>query len=167
VPARDRDGDPAERRRRAQARIDPDLLDRHAAGLPPDRRPAILAAVALGAVAGTGLRYWVTRAMAGAPGSFPWPTLVVNISGSFLLGVLMALVVGRWPPRRYLRPFVGIGFLGAYTTFSTLVVEADLLVMDHAADVAATYVAVSLIGGLVAAFAGAAVTRRRPAVAGR
>ena len=72
-----------------------------------------------GGVLGTAARYGVGRAIHVTPGTFPWATFTVNISGSFVLGVLLTLCIERWPPSRYVRPFVAIGFLGSYTTFST------------------------------------------------
>jgi CrcB protein len=88
------------------------------------------------------------------PGGFPWPTFWTNISGSFALGLFLAFVLERFPPTRYLRPFVATGFLGAYTTYSTFAVEADLLVKDGHAAVALGYAAASLLAGFVAVWAG-------------
>ena len=56
----------------------------------------------------------------------------------------------RWPTDRYVRPFAGIGFIGAYTTFSTFIVEADVLAKDGHLGTAAAYVGASLLGGLAA-----------------
>lgn len=98
-----------------------------------------------------------------APGSFPWATFWTNVSGSFALGVVLALIVDRFPPSRYLRPFVATGFLGAYTTYSTFAVETDVLFKDGHAAVAVAYVAASLVAGFLAVWAGirlAAVGRR-------
>ncbi len=79
-------------------------------------------------------RYGIAQLIHVAPDSFPWATFWTNISGSFALGLVLALIVERFPPTRYLRPFVATGFLGAYTTYSTFAVETDLLVKDgHAA----------------------------------
>ena len=58
-----------------------------------------------------------------APGSFPWATFAINVTGSFLLGAFLAWLFARRPADRYLRPFVAIGVLGGYTTFSTAMVE--------------------------------------------
>jgi PII-like signaling protein len=57
------------------------------------------------------------------PGEFPWATFLTNTSGCLALGALMVYVLGVCPPGRYLRPFLGVGFLGGYTTFSTYTVE--------------------------------------------
>ena len=162
MPPEDRRDIPAETRRLRQAEVDPDLLSR------PLRRPrrrvrvGILAAIAIGGAAGTAARYAVSRIIHVAPGSFPWATFAINVTGSFVLGVLIALIIERWPPSRYLRPFAAIGFLGAYTTFSTYVTEAAVLAKDHHLDVAVIYVVASLVCGLVAVYAGIVSARLWP-----
>ena len=82
------------------------------------------------------------------------------MSGSFVLGILLVLLLERFPPNRYARPFLATGFLGAYTTFSTFSVETDLLVRDGHVGVAVLYVAASLVAGLTAAWLG--IEPRRP-----
>ncbi len=79
----------------------------------------MLAAVALGGALGATARYAVAQLVHGAPGSFPWATFWTNASGSLVLGAVLVLVAERYPPTRYLRPFMATGFLGAYTTYST------------------------------------------------
>jgi CrcB protein len=74
-------------------------------------------------------------------------------------GCALALVVERWPPTRFVRSFAAIGFLGAYTTFSTFGVEADRLVSTGRALVALAYVSATLGAGLVAVYAGIALAR--------
>ena len=65
---------------------------------------------------------------------FPWATFIENVSGGFLLGVLMVFLLDVWLPHRYLRPFLGVGVLGGYTTFSTYMLESrDLLAGGRAA----------------------------------
>lgn len=128
------------------------------------RRPGVLAAVAAGGALGAPARYGVAAAVTITSGTFPWGTFWINVSGSFALGVVLAVVAVRYPADRYLRPFVATGFLGAYTTYSTFAVEGDLLVRNGHAGVAAAYVAASLVVGLTAAGAGHRAGR---AVAGR
>lgn len=108
---------------------------------------------------GTPSRYALERIIHVAPGSFPWSTFIVNVSGCFVLGALLTLIVERWPPSRYLRAFAIVGFLGAYTTFSTYTVEAVTLTKDHHADIALAYVVASLVVGLAAVFAGMSLAR--------
>src|SRR6476661_3436681 len=74
----------------------------------------VAAGGALGAVA----RWALAEALPHEAGSFPWSTWVTNVLGCFLIGVLMVVVVERWPDRRLVRPFFGTGILGGFTTFS-------------------------------------------------
>jgi CrcB protein len=144
--------------------IDPDLLP----SAPTRRAQApVLASIALGGVAGTLARYAAGRIGHVAPDSFPWPTFTVNVTGSFALGLLLTLIVERWPPSRYARPFLAIGFLGAYTTFSTFMVETDVLVKDGAVGVAALYLGASLLVGFVAVYGGIVAGRLVPRARGR
>jgi fluoride exporter len=135
------------------------------ADLAADRRrplraePPVLAAIALGGALGAPARYGLAQLVRVAPGSFPWATFITNVSGSFALGLVLALVIERFPPTRYLRPFVATGFLGAYTTYSTFAVETDLLVKDGHATLALAYAVASLACGLVAAAAGLRAAR--------
>lgn len=110
--------------------------------------------MALGGALGTVARYGVSQVVHAAPGSFPWPTFWTNLSGSFALGVILAVVLQHFPPRRYLRPFVAVGFIGAYTTYSTFAVETVLLARDGHASLAIAYVAASLVAGLLTAWGG-------------
>jgi CrcB protein len=114
---------------------------------------------------GTPARYAMERVIHVAPGTFPWSTFTVNVTGCFVLGILLTLIVERWPPSRYVRAFAVIGFLGAYTTFSTYTVEAVTLTKDHHANIAAAYVVASLVAGLLAVAAGVALART-PALRG-
>jgi CrcB protein len=94
-----------------------------------------------------------------AKDTFPWATFWTNLSGSFALGAILVLILERFPPSRYIRPFVATGFLGAYTTYSTFAVESDLLIRDGHASLGIAYAAVSLVAGLVAVWAGILVAR--------
>jgi len=119
----------------------------------------VLAVVSAGGALGALARYGVGEALPTQPGRFPWATFAVNVSGCLLMGVLMVLVLEVWPPRGYVRPFVAIGVLGGYTTFSTYAMEArDLLDSAHYAT-AGSYVAGSVVATLAAVWLGAAGTR--------
>ena len=122
--------------------------------------PRTVAAIAVGALPGGAARYGLTQLIVVPAGGFPWATLWTNLSGSLALGVLLAVLIERYPPSLYARAFIGTGFLGAYTTFSTFAVETDLLVKDGHAWTAGAYVAASLAGGLAAAALGLAAGRR-------
>ncbi len=124
-----------------------------------------VAAVAAGGALGGSARYGVGTAVPHRDG-FPWATLLVNVIGSFALAILLVLILDLWPPRRYVRPFVCVGFLGAFTTFSSLAVETDQLATDRSLGLAAAYLALTILLGLSAAAAGLVlghrVTRRPP-----
>ena len=122
----------------------------------------MLGAIALGGALGGPARYGVAQLVHVAPEGFPWATFWTNISGSFALGLFLALVLERFPPSRYLRPFVATGFLGAYTTYSTFAVETVLLAKDGHPGVALTYAAASVMGGFGVAWAGIWAARGAP-----
>jgi CrcB protein len=125
-------------------------------------RPAILAAIAAGGALGAPARFLLGKAVHVHPGSFPWATFWINLSGSFALGLLLTFILERWPPSRFVRPFAAVGFIGAYTTFSTFGVEADLLISAGRVVLAVVYVVGSLAGGLVAVYLGISLGRLWP-----
>ena len=85
--------------------------------------------------------------------SFPWATLSINLAGSYLLGiVLTAAAVRGWPETTTVP--LAVGFLGAFTTFSTFSYETFTLVRTDRPATAAVYVIASLVGGVLAAAAG-------------
>jgi CrcB protein len=124
--------------------------------------PRLLAAIALGGALGAPARYGLAQLIGGSSAGFPWATFCTNVSGSFVLGLVLALVLERFPPTRYLRPFVATGFLGAYTTYSTFAVETDLLIKNGHAAIGLAYVGASLAAGLVAVWAGIWTARAVP-----
>ena len=71
-----------------------------------------------------------------------------------MLGFLLVLIIERLPPSRFLRPFLTVGFLGTYTTYSTFMVEADVLVKDGHGATAAVYLIVSTLAGSAAVSVG-------------
>ncbi len=118
-------------------------------------RLATATAIGAGGIAGAEARYAVGLWAAARWGSaFPWGTLLINLTGSFILGFYLTLVTERFVGRSTTRLLVATGFLGAYTTFSTFSYETVSLVQRGAFGPAAAYVALSLIGGLIAVFAG-------------
>lgn len=121
--------------------------------------PGQVVAVALGGAVGAPLRYELLVWFPVHPGRFPCTTLAINVSGSFVLGVLLTLFIERIRPARYLRAFVCTGVLGAYTTFSTFAVEVTTLGKDGHVVTAVAYLLASLTLGLVAAVAGVACAR--------
>lgn len=127
----------------------------------------MLGAIALGGALGAPARYGVAQLVRVAPDGFPWATFWTNISGSFALGLILALLLERFPPSRYLRPFVATGFLGAYTTYSTFAAETVLLAKDGRPGLALAYAAVSLMGGFGVAWAGIWAARAVPLLRSR
>ena len=119
----------------------------------------ILLVVALGGALGSLARHAVTEAAPRSPWHIPWGTWVANVSGAFLLGVLMVLVLDVWPPSRYLRPFLGVGVLGGYTTFSAYMLDTRVLLADGHLPAALGYLFGTLLAGLAAAVAGTLLAR--------
>ena len=107
----------------------------------------------LGALARYGLEGLVSR----RAGAFPWGTFAVNVSGSFLLGLAVTLLGERLTVAPWVRASIAIGFLGAYTTFSTFTFETVRLAEEGASGNALANVGASLVVGLLAAAAGLAL----------
>jgi fluoride exporter len=118
----------------------------------------VLAAVSAGGVLGALARYGISAAWSHPAAGFPWATWTINVTGCFLIGVLMVLIARLWPERRLIRPFFGVGVLGGYTTFSTSVVDVQQAVGHGAPGVAVLYLGATLVGALIAVWAGTAVT---------
>lgn len=127
--------------------------------MPVHLRPRLLLLVLLGGVAGAELRYGLATVLRG---SGVLPTLLANLSGALLLGLLLELLA-RWGPdegvRLDLRLGLGSGVLGAYTTYSTLATEVALHVRDGRWAEALAYGLGTVAGGLVAAGLGVAAAR--------
>lgn len=124
------------------------------------RKWDLVAVIAAGGAIGGGLRYGISQAWPHDGSGFPWATFVENVSGSLLLGALMVFLLDVWGPHRYLRPFLGVGLLGGFTTFSTFTNEADTLLRGGQGVVALAYVFGSVAAGLLAALCGIAGARR-------
>ncbi len=112
--------------------------------------------IALGAALGANLRYVISTWAAGRFGAaFPYGTLIINVSGSFVIGLFLTLIAGRFTTAPSLRLFFAIGFLGAYTTFSTFSFETLALLQTRAYVAAGLNVVVSVALGLIAVTLGA------------
>ena len=109
-----------------------------------------LGVVALGGVLGASARYGVGLLLPHAPGTFPLGTLLINVVGGFLIGVLIDAVAAR----PLLRPFAITGILGGFTTFSTYAVDAEQLLAAGRLALAGAYLVGTLGGALVATWLG-------------
>ncbi|MGH3519112.1 MAG: fluoride efflux transporter FluC [Haloechinothrix sp.] len=112
-------------------------------------------------------RYGLSLAFPAVPGEFPVATLLANVVGCVLIGALMAVITESACPHRLLRPFVGIGVLGGFTTFSTYVVEVIDAVNGGSRAMALGYALGTVLLCLAAVVTGLALTRAqlRPRVA--
>jgi len=109
-----------------------------------------------GAVSRYAISTWIGRR---SPTSFPWATFAVNVSGCFALGLLMALFTGRWIPNPDVRAALTVGFLGAFTTFSTFAYETVQLGEEGSSSTTTAYVVASVAVGIVAAWLGTVAGR--------
>ncbi len=122
----------------------------------------LLAPIAAGGALGSLARWGIATILPYGSGEWPWATFIANISGCLLIGVLMALVLGPWSRTRYLRPFLGVGVLGGYTTFSTYELETYALVSTGSTTgglLALAYLIVSVVAGVAAAWLGLTIGR--------
>ncbi|MEV6317350.1 CrcB family protein [Streptomyces sp. NPDC051776] len=140
--------------------VDPDV-DLH---VPADRAETaghriwrVLLVIAAGGAAGACARYGASLAWPAS--TFPWDVFWVNVSGCTLIGVLMVLVSERGAGHPLLRPFLGTGVLGGYTTFSTYAVGLVGLLRRGEVGIAAAYAAGTLAAAFGAVWAAAALTR--------
>ena len=117
---------------------------------------AIFAGGAIGAVARTALG----QAIASAPGTWPWATFVINIVGAFALGYFATRLQDRLPLSSYRRPFLGTGFCGALTTFSTMQVELVRMLDADRLRLALGYAVASVVMGFMAVLLATALVRR-------
>jgi CrcB protein len=128
----------------------------------------VIAVIAVGGALGAPARYELSQLIHVANDSFPWATFVTNLSGAFVLGLFLTFTLERLASTRYrlLRPFFAIGFLGAFTTFSTMAVETVTLEKDGYVALGFGYLIVSIGAGLVVTYLGIAIARRLPRRAG-
>jgi len=127
---------------------------------PATRRAGLYLAVGLGSALGGVLRWWLSELLQAPPGEgFPWGTLWVNASGSFLIGFYAAQVAagGRWAQGLKQRLFFMTGFCGGYTTFSIFSLETLLLLQAGRYGLSGAYVGASLLLWLGAVWAGYAL----------
>jgi CrcB protein len=123
-----------------------------------DRRE--LAAIFAGGMVGAVLRVWVSQQFTSTAPNWPWATFIINVTGSVVLAYFATRLQERLPLSTYRRPFLGTGFCGAYTTFSTMQVEI-LKMLEHSRyGLAVGYAVASIVAGAFAIWATTALVRR-------
>jgi CrcB protein len=108
---------------------------------------------------GTIARYVVAGVASRVNETLPWGTFAVNISGSFLLGLMVGVFTHRVPVHPDLRVAITVGFFGAYTTFSTLMLESFEFIETRSTGLAFANIGMSIIAGLLAVWAGLSLGR--------
>jgi fluoride exporter len=131
---------------------------------PVDRGPlrgewGVLLAIAVGGIIGAESRYGLDRLVPASRSGFPWATFTINVGGCLLMGALMVVLTELLTPHRLLRPFLGIGILGGFTTFSGFTVDTVRLVDAHRPALAIGYLLATLIVAAAALALGTAATR--------
>lgn len=139
-------------------RAEPRPLWRRLAPAVSNRRD-VLSVIAAGGAVGSLARWGAGLAWPHQPGRFAWATFAVNVTGCFLIGVLMVLVTDVWPPSRYARPFLGVGVLGGFTTFSTYMLDTRAMLVAGRPDLAGAYLFGSLGAGMAAVWLAVFATR--------
>ncbi|MFG3440989.1 fluoride efflux transporter FluC [Nonomuraea sp. NPDC047897] len=127
-----------------------------------DLRPVpltTLGVISLGGAAGALARHGLGVAFPQPPAAFPWTTLGVNAAGCLLIGVLMVTITELRDAPGWVRPLLGVGVLGGFTTFSTYVVDTGRLLLSGATPAALAYLVATPVVALAAVWAGGALTR--------
>ena len=149
---------------------DPDAED-VIAGRPPGApvlrgQGAAVAVVAAGGVLGSLARWAIGLGLPTPPGGFPWGTFGINVLGSLLMGVLVVVVTEVRDAHPLVRPFLGTGVLGGFTTFSTFAVDAQTLLAGGHRATALAYLGGTVVAAVGAAAFAMAVSRRVAGVGG-
>ncbi|GGN32142.1 hypothetical protein GCM10012285_02150 [Streptomyces kronopolitis] len=143
--------------------VDPDTAidpwPSRAGRTPARKHAAILTAIAAGGVIGACARYGASVLWPTAPAAFPWTTFWVNVTGCAAMGVLMVLITERFAVHPLMRPFLGTGVLGGYTTFSTSTLDTQRLLVGGHPGTGVLYAAGTLLASFGAVWATAALTR--------
>nr|WP_114451569.1 CrcB family protein [Halopolyspora algeriensis] len=119
----------------------------------------VLSVVAAGGALGAVSRYGLSLLWPHPPGSFPGATLLINVVGCLLMGALMCLLTEFVTTHRLVRPFLGVGVLGGFTTLSAHVLDTMHLAAAGRLGLAVTYVSATVFGALLAVLLGALGTR--------
>ncbi|MEC3920140.1 fluoride efflux transporter CrcB [Nocardia sp. CDC160] len=120
---------------------------------------AIVTVIAVGGAFGALARYGLAQLWPTPPGGFPWATFVTNVLGCFLIGILMVAVTEIWVAHPLVRPFLGVGILGGFTTFSTYANDTRALLSPDTIVTAFTYFVLTLLCALLATLVAVRLTR--------
>lgn len=121
---------------------------------------AVIMAIALGGAIGTVARYLLDTSFTTPSGHFPATTLAINLSGSLVIGLLVPVTEMLTPRLPLARPFLVVGILGGWTTYSTLAVDAVLLGKGAHIGLALAYLAITVVAGVALVAVGAAIGER-------
>lgn len=135
--------------------VDPDvdLHDPRQQRETTQRQWDLVLATSAGGILGALGRYGVDLALPHPLAAFPWSTVLINATGCLLLGALMVVLLELSSPHRLARPFLGVGVLGGYTTYSTFAVDVQRLVVEQRAGIALAYVVVTVVACAAAVMA--------------
>jgi CrcB protein len=114
--------------------------------------------IAAGGVIGALARQGLWAAFPRGAG-FDWTTLGINVGGCFLIGVLMTAITEAWRPHRLAAPFLGVGVLGGFTTFSTYIVDIQKSITSGSPGTGLAYLAATLAPALLAVYGGVTLAR--------
>lgn len=142
--------------------IDPDLEPDTAIRVPhrANGQISVVAVVTVGGGIGAAARYGAGLLWPTGAADFPWTTLAINALGCALIGVLLVLIVEVWVAHRLVRPLLGTGVLGGFTTFSAYAGDVQRLVDGGDARIGLAYLALTPALALVSVWLAAAATRR-------
>jgi fluoride exporter len=139
--------------------VDPDV-DLRVPAQRSEVRWQVVAVIAAGGALGALSRHAIQAALPAGPGDFQWATFLVNLSGCLVIGVLMVAITEVWQPHPLVRPFLGVGVLGGYTTFSTYAVDVQRAFNAHAPVTGLAYLVATMLGALAAVTVGMWLARR-------
>jgi len=123
-----------------------------------DRRE--ITAIFAGGFVGTLTRAEIADALPHTPGTWPWSTFLVNVTGAFLLGYFVTRLQERLPLSSYRRPFLGTGICGALTTFSAMQLEILQMLDAGRTGLAAAYAGISIAAGFLGVAVATNLVRR-------
>lgn len=146
---------------KSDRRLEPEQIDPDATVRGPrrERQWDVLVVIGIGGVLGAEARFGLAELLPTSHAGFPWATILTNSSGCLLIGILMVVISELTSPHRLARPFLGIGVLGGYTTFSTFAVDVERLLRAQEPVLALAYLLATLTATALAVAAGTITAR--------